>query len=89
MASSCQKTPTPVGDPPLLPAPDPCGNYWLGPRPHGAAIFASGKEPRPVHPGLFFASAGAQGGILMSRAGIRYFTTPEEALLALNEVLCP
>lgn len=69
-----------------LPSPDSFGNYWLGDKPEGPAIFISKKlvNGKVIENKKFFASRGQKGGILFDEGGIRYFDTAVEAFNALK-----
>lgn len=70
-----------VSLPGSLPKPDKFGNFWLGSKPQGPAIFLSGLLMRP---GRYFASLGGDRGLLTAGPEIRYFASAEEALSALH-----
>jgi hypothetical protein len=82
----------------VLPPPDQYGNYWFKDR-RGPAIFKGGKSAglvklgRPKEGDYWFISLGVVEGTVMRDTidgkKIRYFTTPQEALEVLNEMIGP
>lgn len=80
-----------------LPRPDPCyGFYALA---DGSRIYPSGSAECPIHPGKFFAwvrrgsvkkpdgKYEPAGEILLTRDGIRYFDSPQDAAKAIRAAL--
>lgn len=72
-----------------LPKPDAWGNYWLGTgtnRVHGPCLLHSNVKDKAGNViQRWFVSLGNDGGCLFSGSELRYFSTPEAALLALVE----
>lgn len=66
-----------------LPAPDTFGNYWLR-RAGGKNDVQGPCILRSRFEGLYFASRGEGGGLLVRGPGLDYFTSPEEALASLE-----
>lgn len=67
-----------------LPEPDEFGNYWLGARGHGPAILHSKLDGQR----RWFVSTDNGDGLIRTDSGhgIRYFTSPEDALAALRQL---
>jgi hypothetical protein len=71
--------------PKKLPRPDMFGNYWFGPKPHGAAIFAL-KDSDHVHlTGQYIVSLGEKG-MVWQGANLRRFKYIQEAVDVLGEL---
>ena len=62
-----------------MPTVDSYGTVWLGEVPTGPAVFKSS-----VKAGQWFASLGNEGTVLTDGAGLKYFSTAEQAFRALQ-----
>ena len=67
-----------------LPKPDDFGNYWLGAKPQGPAIFTALGTKAPKR--SYFASLGGDAGLLFDGPILRYFSGAADALAELTRV---